>query len=69
MKNQIETKNPLTSITIGGATAALIVYLASRAGVPMEEQSAQDLVQHLFAVGSYVVTLVGRFRANKRVQL
>ena len=63
------TKTPFTSVTIAGATAALVAFLSAKAGVPMDQVSATDIAETALALGAYIATWIGRLRAKKQIQL
>lgn len=69
MQSSLGTKSPLSSLTIGGATAALVAFVSAKLGMPLDQATAADAGQCVLAIGAYIATLIGRFRATKKIKL
>ena len=68
----METKRFTKSLTVKGAALALVpafTLVLRAANVEIHESEATELLNALFAVGSIVLVIVGRLKANTKLTL
>ena len=65
----METKPWWQSKTIVGAIVLLLSVLFAKVGLDVKSETLQEVVQSVMTILGFVLVIIGRVKANKRLRL